>query len=95
MKNVLYHCTVCGRPNGRPHGYPIPPELLKLRVNIDQAFIGVGIDYMDPLHCKNIYVNDLEDDEIHTCYNILYICASRRGAVWDVVTDTNALYYLV
>lgn len=54
MKNVLYHCTVCGRPNGRPHGYPIPPELLKLRVNIDQAFIGVGIDYMDPLHCKYI-----------------------------------------
>ena len=40
--------------------------------------------------CKNIYVNDLEDDEMHKCYSILYTCATTRGAVLDVVTDAHA-----
>ena len=90
MKNVLYHCAVCRRFNGRPYGYPVSRDLPKLRVNIDYAFSGVGIDHMGPLYCKSMYVNDLEDDEMHKCYGILYTCATTRGVVLDVVTDAHA-----
>ena len=34
--------------------------------------------------------NDLEDDEMHKCYGILYTCATTRGEVLDVVTDSHA-----
>ena len=71
VKNILFYCTVCRRFNGRPYGYPVSPDLTKLRVNIDYAFSGVGIDYMGPLYFKNICVNDLEDDEMHKCCGIL------------------------
>ena len=81
MENVSYHSTVCSRFNGRPHGYPISPDLPKLQVNIDQASIGVGIDYLDTLICKNIYVNDLEDHGMHKCYHTLYTCVTKRGVV--------------
>ena len=90
VKNILYHCTACRRFNGRPYAYHVSPDLLKLQVNIDYAFSGVGIDYMDPLYCKNIYVNDLEDDEIHKYYGILYTCPATRDVVLDVVTDAHA-----
>ena len=45
---------------------------------------------MGLFYCKNTYVNDLEDDEMHKCYGILYTCATRRGVVLDVVTDAHA-----
>ena len=45
---------------------------------------------MGPLYCKSMYVNDLEDDEMHKCYGILYTCATTRGVVLDVVTDAHA-----
>ena len=45
---------------------------------------------MGLFYCKNAYVNDLEDDEMHKCYGILYTCATRRGVVLDVVTDAHA-----
>ena len=81
---------MCRRFNGRPYAYTVSPDLPKLRVNIDYAFSGVGIDYMSPLHYKNLYFNDLEDDEMHKCYGILYTCAMTRGVVLDVVTDAHA-----
>ena len=61
-----------------------------MRVNIDPTFGGVGIDYLGLLHCKNINVNDLEDDEKHKCYDILYTCAIKRRTVWDAITDAHA-----
>ena len=45
---------------------------------------------MGLFYCKNTYVNDLEDDEMHKCYGILCTCATRRGVVLDVVTDAHA-----
>ena len=90
MKKILYHCKVCRRFNGRPYAYPVSSDLPEVQVNIDYAFSGVGIDYMGPLYCNNIYVNDLEDDKMHKSYDILYTCATIRGVVLDVVTDAHA-----
>ena len=80
---------MCRRFNGRPYPYPYT-DLPKLRVNIDQVFSGVGIDYRNPLYCRNIYVNDLEDDEMYICYDILYRCLTTRGVILDVLTDAHA-----
>ena len=71
--------------NGRRYAYPKSPDLQKLRVNIDYSISGVSIDFMGPLYCKNIYVNHLEDDEMHKC------CIFRRYYVTDVHADTLLL----
>ena len=81
---------MCKRFNCRPYAYYVSPDLPKLRVNIDHAFSRVGIDYMGTLYCKNIYVNDLENDEMHKCYDILYTCATTRDVVLDVIADAHS-----
>ena len=65
MWKIFYHCTLSRRINGRSYIYHVSPDLWKLRVTINQVFNGVCIEYVGPLYCKNIYVNDLEDDEIN------------------------------
>ena len=90
VKNVLYHCKVCRTFNSRPYPYLVSPDLQKLRVNIDHAFRRVGIDYLGLLYCKNIYFIDLEDDEMHKHYDILYKCATSGVVVLDVVTNDHA-----
>ena len=83
--------------NGRRYAYPKSPDLQKLRVNIDYSISEVSIDYMGLLYCKNIYVNHLEDDEMHKCCGIFYTCATTRGAFLDAITLQmlmQTLYYL-
>ena len=84
--------------NGRRYAYPKSPDLQKLRVNIDYSISGVSIDFMGPLYCENIYVNHLEDDEMHKCCGIFYTCATTRGVFLDAITlqmRMQTLYYLV
>ena len=53
---------------------------------------------MGPLYCKNIYVNHLEDDEMHKSCGIFYTCATTRGVFIDAITlqmRMETLYYLV
>ena len=79
---------MCRRFNGRPNAYPVSPDLPKLRGKIDHAFSGIDTDYIDSFS-KNMYVNDLEDDEMHKYCGIHYTCATTRGEVLDVVTDAH------
>ena len=81
---------MCRRFNGKPNAYPLSPDLPKLRANIDHVFSGIDTDYIDSFYCKNMYVNDLEDDGMHKCYGIHYTYATARAEVLDVVTDAHA-----
>jgi len=55
----------------------------------------VGVDYFGPLLCKNVYQNDLEDDEIFKCYGVIYTCATSRGVIIDLVPDANAESFIL
>ena len=75
----------------RPYCYPKSPNLPSLRLDKSNTFSACGIDYIGPLHTKNVY-NDQQEDEhqLLKCYVVLHACATTRGVVLDLVSDTSA-----
>ena len=95
VKKILYHCTVCRRFNSRSYDYPKSPNLPSIRLRDDVAFSGTGVDYLGPIYCKNVYSDDLDDEnESHKSYVSLYTCASTRGVVLDLVHDGQAKTFI-
>ena len=62
VKKILYHCTVCRRFNSRSYDYPKSPNLPSIRLRGDVTFSGTGVDYLGPIYCKNVYSDDLDDE---------------------------------
>ena len=91
VKNLMRNCFKCKKYNARPYSYPDSPNLPSVRLRSDIPFSGVGIDYLGPLYCMNIYnrVN-----EMFKCYVVLYTCASTRGVVLDLIHNETAKTFI-
>ena len=76
VKSILRKCTQCQKYNGRPYSYPDSPNMPQLRLRDDAPFIGVGVDYLGPLFCKNIYHKN--EGQMFKCYVVLYTCVHQR-----------------
>ena len=64
-------------------------------MNDDNAFSGIGMDYLGPLYCKDIYDrNTLDDYDVFKCYIVLYTCASIRGVILELVPGTSSKYFI-
>ena len=64
-------------------------------MNDDKAFSGIGIDYLGPLYCKDIYDrNTLDDCDVFKCYIVFYTCASIRGVILELVQGTSSKYFI-
>ena len=58
------------------------------RVNIDFPFSCPGIDYLGPLHIKNIFKNNPND--LFKVYNALYTYVSTHAVNLDLVPDASS-----
>ena len=92
VKKILHRCLICRKFNSRPYSYPNSPNLPNVTVNDKIAFYGTRVDYLGPLYCRGIYdMNSLEDDYgLFKCYVVLYICASTRGVILELVPDASS-----
>ena len=84
-------CCKCNKYNTRPYSYPDSANLPSVRLRSDVPFSGVGVDYLGPLYCMNIYNRD---KEMFKCYVVLYTCASTRGVVLDLVHNGTARTFI-
>ena len=88
VKGVIKGCVICLKRNSKPFrslpAAPFPHD----RVNIDFPFSCTGIDYLEPLYVKNIFIND--PNELLTVYTALYTYASTRVVYLDLVPDASS-----
>ena len=93
VKQILKQCITCRKLNAQPCNYPQLPNLPSVRLNEDNCFSGIGVDYSGALYCKNVFSSDnVDEDDMYKCYIVIYTCASTRGVILDVVPDVTVIY---
>ena len=92
IKKILRKCIICKKFNARCYSYPSVSNLPKSRVNQDDPFGSIGVDYFGPLYYKaykqllfSVTTND--KTEMFKCYVILYTYTITRGIILDLVKD--------
>ena len=96
VKQVLRSCIACCKVNARLYLCPKVPDLHPERLNDQQFFSGVGIDYTGSLFCKKVFFNDIVDeDNLFKCYIVIFTCAAgTRGIVLDLVPDASSQTFI-
>ena len=88
VKNIIRHCVVCRRYEGKSYSTPLIPDLPTDRVSTEPLFSNMGVDFDGPFHFKD---NNSSDDVCKT-YICLFTCASTRALHLELVRDPSALY---
>lgn len=55
------------------------PELSDYRVTFNHALEVVGVDYADPLYCRDVFSSN---NDVHKCYTLLFTSAFNREFKW-------------
>ena len=61
IRRLIHQCHKCRLYMGNPYNYPEAPPLPESRVQDDHAFKAIGIDYVGPVHLKNVF----GEEQIH------------------------------
>ena len=90
VKNVIRHCVVCRRYEGKSYSTPLIPDLPIERVSTNPPFSNIGVDFAGPL-----YIRDNQSSD-NTCkiYICLFTCASTRALHLEIVRDLSASTFL-
>lgn len=88
VRQVLHHCTICKRIEGRPYRAPPPPPLPTYRVQEAPPFTVTGVDFAGPLYIRS---PDGIQRKVWIC---LYTCCVVRAVHLELVPDMSAPTFL-
>lgn len=88
VKQILHHCTICRRFEGKSYHAPPPPPLPTYRVQEAPPFAVTGVDFAGPLYVRS---PDGAQSKVWIC---LYTCCVVRAVHLDLVLDMSAQTFL-
>ena len=87
VRNIIRKRLTCRKLHCKPYNYPNTPSLTKLRLADTQPFSTTGVDNFGPVFVRNMF--NRNDCEIRKVWVTLYICASTRNIILDVVPSLS------
>ena len=94
VHKVLKTCILCRKFEGPSYQYPATPPVTKLRLNDTHAFFTTGVDNFEPLYVKPIFIMTKGSPTIFKLWMTLYICASSRGIMLDLVPRLDSKSFI-
>ena len=87
VKHVLKECIICKYVDKKPAQPVATPELPDYRAQCNHNFEVVGIDYTEPLFCKNIFSSN---NDVRKCYILFFTCALIRAVHLEIISHLKA-----
>ena len=88
VKQILHHCSICRRFEGKSYHAPPPPPLPSYRVQEAPPFTVTGVDFAGPLYIRG---PNGAQTKVWIC---LYTCCVVRAVHLDLVPDMSAQTFL-
>ena len=88
-KQVIYHCILCRRFQGKPYKAPPPHPLPLMQVGKKPPFTYTGVDFAGPLYTRETLA--ATSRKVWLC---LYTCCVTRTVHIELVTEMKATVFL-
>lgn len=86
VRQIVYHCIVCRRLEGKPYRSVPSPDLPEWRVTRSRPFEHSGVDFAGPL-----FIRDPLKPKVWLC---LYTCCTTRAVHLELVPDLNTATFI-
>ena len=91
VKKEISQCNTCRRVEGLPYPMPLTAQLPQFRVEDEQPFTTVGVDFLGPLYVKE---STNAKTVMSKVYVALYTCATTRAVHLELTPSMQANAFL-
>ena len=93
VRNLLRKCITCKKIEGKPYAYPPSPPLTALRLKDTHPFDTTSVENFGLLFVKGVFC-EKNDDKMYKAWVTLYMCASTRAFLLDLVPQPNSASFI-